>query len=66
MGKKREVDHIYIGLQECSQMQLIGKAYAETYGENLMKSLEKDLSSDFERAILLWTMYPAERDVFFG
>lgn len=44
------------------QRKLIRQAYAETYGEDLLKSLDKELSSDFERAVLLWTLDPAERD----
>lgn len=44
------------------QRRLIRQAYAETYGEDLLKSLDKELSSDFERAVLLWTLDPAERD----
>ncbi|KAF6135114.1 hypothetical protein GIB67_040425, partial [Kingdonia uniflora] len=47
-----------------SQCNLIHKTYAETYGEDLLKSLEKELSSNFERAILLWTMDHTERDTF--
>lgn len=30
------------------QRKLIRQAYAETYGEDLLKSLDKELSSDFE------------------
>ncbi|KAF6149131.1 hypothetical protein GIB67_025987, partial [Kingdonia uniflora] len=50
--------------RNAAQRNLIRKTYAETYGEDLLKSLEKELSNDFERAILLWTMDPAERDAF--
>ncbi|KAH7518579.1 hypothetical protein FEM48_Zijuj09G0186400 [Ziziphus jujuba var. spinosa] len=44
------------------QRTTIRQVYAETYGEELLKSLEKELSSDFERIVLLWTLRPAERD----
>ncbi|KAM7261844.1 hypothetical protein ACFE04_020921 [Oxalis oulophora] len=50
--------------RNASQRKLIRKIYAETYGEDLLKALDKELSSDFERAILLWTLDPAERDAF--
>ncbi|KAF6153118.1 hypothetical protein GIB67_034840, partial [Kingdonia uniflora] len=46
------------------QRNLIRKNYAETYGEDLLKSLEMELSSNFERAILQWTMDPPEHDAF--
>ncbi|XP_048616947.1 annexin D1-like isoform X2 [Brassica napus] len=36
--------------------------YHESFGEDLLKSLEKELTSDFERAILLWTLEPGEHD----
>lgn len=44
------------------QRKLIRQAYADTYNEDLLKALDKELSSDFERAVLLWTLDPAERD----
>ncbi|KAL2343055.1 hypothetical protein Fmac_004340 [Flemingia macrophylla] len=47
-----------------AQRKLIREAYAATYGEDLLKDLDKELSSDFERAVLLWTLDPAERDAF--
>ncbi|RRT48910.1 hypothetical protein B296_00052730 [Ensete ventricosum] len=48
----------------------IRRAYAEIYGEDLLKSLDKELTRDFEvattylsqRAVLLWVMDAAERD----
>ncbi|KAA0031488.1 hypothetical protein IC582_000263 [Cucumis melo] len=48
--------------RNAKQRSLIRQTYAETYGEDLLKSLDKELSSDFERAVLLWTLHPAERD----
>jgi annexin A7/11 len=50
--------------RNASQRNLIRKSYAETYGEDLLKALDKELSSDFERVVLLWTLDPAERDAF--
>ncbi|KAJ7968185.1 Annexin [Quillaja saponaria] len=44
------------------QRGLIRQHYAEQYGEDLLASLDKELSSDFERAVLQWTLHPAERD----
>ncbi|KAF8404581.1 hypothetical protein HHK36_009468 [Tetracentron sinense] len=48
--------------RNAAQRKLIRQAYAETYGEDLLKALDKELSSDFERVVLLWTLDPAERD----
>ncbi|XWS44926.1 hypothetical protein CRYUN_Cryun15aG0092100 [Craigia yunnanensis] len=48
--------------RNAAQRNLIRKAYGEAYGEDLLKSLDKELSSDFERAVLLFTLDPAERD----
>jgi len=50
--------------RNAAQRKLIRQVYAETYGEDLLKALDKELSSDFERIILLWTLDPAERDAF--
>ncbi|CAJ1938100.1 unnamed protein product [Sphenostylis stenocarpa] len=46
------------------QRKLIREAYYLAYGEDLLKDLDKELSSDFERAVLLWVLDPAERDAF--
>eukprot|EP00268_Persea_americana_P040702 TRINITY_DN40472_c0_g1_i4.p1 TRINITY_DN40472_c0_g1~~TRINITY_DN40472_c0_g1_i4.p1 ORF type:complete len:317 (-),score=62.87 TRINITY_DN40472_c0_g1_i4:274-1224(-) len=48
--------------RDSAQRKLIRQAYLETYGEDLLKSLENELSSDFERVVFLWTLDPAERD----
>ncbi|KAI3462066.1 hypothetical protein Pfo_018729 [Paulownia fortunei] len=45
-----------------AQRKLIREAYAAAYGEDLLQGLEQELSGDFLRAILLWTLDPAERD----
>ncbi|CAI9109442.1 OLC1v1009264C2 [Oldenlandia corymbosa var. corymbosa] len=44
------------------QRKLIREVYASTYGEDLLKDLDAELSNDFQRAVLLWTLDPAERD----
>ncbi|KAK7318606.1 hypothetical protein RJT34_03309 [Clitoria ternatea] len=48
--------------RNAAQRKLIRDTYAATHGEDLLKDLDKELSSDFERAVLLWTLDPAERD----
>ncbi|OVA14187.1 Annexin [Macleaya cordata] len=48
--------------RNAAQRKLIRQTYAETYGEDLLQSLDKELSSDFEGIVLLWTLDPAERD----
>ncbi|KAA8546821.1 hypothetical protein F0562_003255 [Nyssa sinensis] len=50
--------------RNAAQRNLIRETYAATYGEDLLKELDKELSSDFERVVLLWTLDPAERDAF--
>ncbi|KAK9270578.1 hypothetical protein L1049_026159 [Liquidambar formosana] len=50
--------------RDAAQRRLIQQTYAETYGEDLLKALNKELSNDFERVVLLWTLDPAERDAF--
>ncbi|GFP96869.1 annexin d1 [Phtheirospermum japonicum] len=53
-----------LGHRNASQRKLIRQTYAETYGEDLLKALDKELTSDFERVVLLWTLEPAERDAY--
>ncbi|KAH8502800.1 hypothetical protein H0E87_014189 [Populus deltoides] len=50
--------------RNAAQRNLIRKVYAEAYGQDLLKDLDKELSSDFEGAVLLWTLDPAERDAY--
>ncbi|KAK7321177.1 hypothetical protein VNO77_31540 [Canavalia gladiata] len=50
--------------RNASQRKLIRETYAETYGEDLLKVLDKELTSDFERLVHLWTLDLAERDAF--
>ncbi|KAL8253494.1 hypothetical protein R6Q59_037187 [Mikania micrantha] len=44
------------------QRKHIRETYASTYNEDLLKSLDKELSNDFERLVHLWTLDPSERD----
>lgn len=48
--------------RSAEQRKLIRQTYHEACGEDLLKTLDKELTSDFERAILLWTLEPGERD----
>ncbi|XVF58973.1 hypothetical protein PTKIN_Ptkin07bG0109700 [Pterospermum kingtungense] len=50
--------------RNAAQRNLIRKTYGQTYGEDFLTSLDKELSSDFERAVLLFTLDPAERDAY--
>ncbi|KAH9756605.1 Annexin D1 [Citrus sinensis] len=50
--------------RNAAQRKLIRQTYADTYGEDLLKSLDKELTNDFERVVMLWTLDPAERDAF--
>ncbi|KAL3830437.1 hypothetical protein ACJIZ3_019239 [Penstemon smallii] len=53
-----------LGHRNFEQRKLIRQVYAETYGEDLLKALDKELSNDFERVVLIWTLDPAERDAY--
>ncbi|KAL8514047.1 hypothetical protein ACS0TY_013236 [Phlomoides rotata] len=53
-----------LGHRSASQRKLIRKIYAETYGEDLLKCLDKELTQDFERVVMLWTLDPSERDAY--
>ncbi|XP_073010803.1 annexin Gh1 [Typha latifolia] len=48
--------------RSATQRRAIRQTYAEIYGEELLKSLDDEISGDFERAVILWTLDPAERD----
>ncbi|KAK2438567.1 annexin protein RJ4-like [Trifolium repens] len=50
--------------RNAAQRKLIRETYAQTHGEDLLKDLDKELSSDFEKVVLLWALDPAERDAF--
>ncbi|XP_047954565.1 annexin Gh1-like [Salvia hispanica] len=53
-----------LGRRNASQRKLIRQCYAETYGEDLLKALDKELSNDFERVVLLLALDPPERDAY--
>lgn len=50
--------------RNAGQRRVIRQAYAEKYGEDLLKALNKELTSDFERLVMLWTLEPHERDAY--
>ncbi|GAA0172813.1 calcium-binding protein [Lithospermum erythrorhizon] len=50
--------------RDAAHRNAIREVYYECYGEGLLKVLEKELHSDFERAVLLWTLEPCERDAY--
>ncbi|KAK7385302.1 hypothetical protein VNO78_31018 [Psophocarpus tetragonolobus] len=50
--------------RNAAQRKLIRETYAKTFGEDLLKVLDKELTSDFERLVHLWTLDSAERDAF--
>ncbi|KAL7085537.1 hypothetical protein ACP275_14G286900 [Erythranthe tilingii] len=53
-----------LGHRNAAQRKLIRQVYAETYGEDLLKALDKELTSDFERVVKVWTLDPHERDAY--
>ncbi|KAF8024909.1 hypothetical protein BT93_F1913 [Corymbia citriodora subsp. variegata] len=53
-----------LGHRNAAQRKLIRQTYAETYGEDLLKALDRELTNDFERLVVLWTLDPAERDAY--
>ncbi|KAM7252826.1 hypothetical protein ACFE04_025444 [Oxalis oulophora] len=48
--------------RNAAQRKSIRHAYAETYGEDLLKELDKELTNDFERVVVVWVLDPPERD----
>ncbi|KAL2531416.1 Annexin D2 [Abeliophyllum distichum] len=50
--------------RNAAQRKLIRETYAATYGEDLLKDLDSELSSDFQCVVLHWTLDPAERDAY--
>ncbi|XP_042513057.1 annexin-like protein RJ4 [Macadamia integrifolia] len=51
-----------LGHRNAVQRKLIRQAYEQIYGEDLIKSLESELSGDFEKAVYRWILDPTERD----
>ncbi|KAL3514125.1 hypothetical protein ACH5RR_026842 [Cinchona calisaya] len=58
-------EHLIISIlahRNAGQRKAIRHTYAETYGQDLLKDLDKELSSHFEKLVLLWTLESCERD----
>ncbi|XP_060198858.1 annexin Gh1-like [Lycium barbarum] len=51
-----------LGHRSAAQRKLIRETYAETFEEDLLKELDRELTSDFEKLVVVWTLDPAERD----
>ncbi|XP_057513879.1 annexin-like protein RJ4 [Actinidia eriantha] len=51
-----------IGHRNAVQRKLIRQAYANIYQEDLVNRLESELSGEFEKAVYLWMLDPADRD----
>ncbi|VVB13929.1 unnamed protein product [Arabis nemorensis] len=50
--------------RNATQRNFLRTVYAANYKKDLLKELDKELSGDFERAVMLWTFDPAERDAY--
>jgi hypothetical protein len=53
-----------LGHRNAVQRKVIRETYAQTFGEDLLKALDKELTSDFDRLVHLWTLETAELDAF--
>ncbi|KAK4381157.1 Annexin D2 [Sesamum angolense] len=54
-----------LGHRNAPQRKLIRQVYAETYGEDLLKVLDRNCQVTLsQRVVKLWTLDPAERDAF--
>ncbi|XVF04823.1 hypothetical protein REPUB_Repub05bG0118500 [Reevesia pubescens] len=51
-----------LGHRNLFQRKLVRLAFEEIYHEDLLQQLKCELSGDFERAVSLWTLDPADRD----
>ncbi|CAI0560243.1 unnamed protein product [Linum tenue] len=51
-----------LGHRNASQRRKIRDTYQQLYHQSLIDRLHSELSSDFRRAMILWTYDPAERD----
>ncbi|ONK58347.1 uncharacterized protein A4U43_C09F11270 [Asparagus officinalis] len=51
-----------LGHRNAKQRIEIADAYKRLYDESLIARLQSELSGDFEKAVILWTLDPAERD----
>ncbi|CAA7027166.1 unnamed protein product [Microthlaspi erraticum] len=50
--------------RNATQRSFIRAVYAANYNKDLLKELDNELSGDFERAVMLWTLEPADRDAY--
>nr|AII30308.1 annexin 6 [Cardamine hirsuta] len=50
--------------RNATQRSFIRAVYAANYNKDLLSELDKELSGDFERAVMLWTLDPTERDAY--
>ncbi|KAF9596867.1 hypothetical protein IFM89_013915 [Coptis chinensis] len=51
-----------LGHRNASQIKKIRESYQQLYNESLIDRLHSELSGDFEKAVVLWTLDPHERD----
>ncbi|XP_065867402.1 annexin D3-like [Euphorbia lathyris] len=51
-----------LGHRNVSQRKKIREIYQQLYKESLLDRLKSELSGDFEKAVILWTQDPSERD----
>ncbi|ESR59009.1 hypothetical protein CICLE_v10016149mg [Citrus x clementina] len=63
-GTNKQLIISILAHRNAAQRKLIRQTYADTCGEDLLKSLGKELTNDFERVVLLGTLDRAERDAF--
>ncbi|KAK9678616.1 hypothetical protein RND81_11G223200 [Saponaria officinalis] len=50
--------------RNATQRKMIREVYSSIHGEDLLKVLDKELTSDFERIVHLFTLDPPERDAY--
>lgn len=50
--------------RNAAQRKLIQQTYAETFGEDILKELDRELTNDFEKLVVVWTLDPPERDAY--
>ncbi|KAG5541712.1 hypothetical protein RHGRI_021518 [Rhododendron griersonianum] len=63
-GTNEELIISILAHRNAAQRKSIRQTYAQTYEEDLLKALDKELTNDFERLVMLWTLDPAERDAY--
>jgi len=51
-----------LGHRNAAQRRAIRQAYSQLYEEDFLKRLQSELTRDFERVLLLWSLDPPERD----